>query len=215
MSGIWGPLLTEVDVDVAVVRTLRLWLPYYLTQAERERQLGIGLLARPREESFANTLEDDEFLDHTLPAIIVTTARSADVEHDGNGVYRAGYQTRVSAVVRGRTPPEARAVGSLFGMCVVRALVQHESLGGQASETLWDGGLVSPVDDVTDAGRYLTAAMHDFTVFADDVVQAGVGPYDPPDGDPPYEPPDDPTEPWDPLTSVGDVTVSVTDKETP
>jgi hypothetical protein len=211
----WGPLVTEVDVDVAVVKTLRQWFPYYLTQAEVERsaELQLGDLARPKPDSYANTIEDDEFLDHTLPAIIVTTARADEPETDGNGIYNAGFVVRISAVVRGRTPPESRAVAALFGALVRRVLVQQASLLDFAAGTRWRGGTLAALEDVTGAGRYLCASINDFTVFVDEVVQAGVGPLVPPDEDPVYEPPDDSGEPWDPLTSVGDVNVAIVDKE--
>jgi hypothetical protein len=211
----WGPLLAEIDVDQAVVRTLRQWMPYYLTQAEVERDLDVGTIARPVEGSYANTLETDEFEDHQLPAVIVTTAQMEDPMMDGDGVYRAEFRTRVSAVCRGRTPQETRAVTSVFSACVKRVMVQQSSLGGFASGVALRGGMLTAIDDATDAGRYLAAGVSDFVVFVDAVVQAGEGPYVPPDGDPVYEPPDQPDDPWDPLASVEVVTVSVEPKENP
>ena len=212
----WGPLVSEVDVDVAVVKTLRLWLPHYLARVEQERGLANGLLARPKPESYANTINDDEFVEHQLPAMIATTAVMDDVGKAGDGMHFAEFRCRVSVICRGTTPPETRAVTALFSACVKRVMVQQASLGGFAAGVRLVGGNLMAVPDITDQGRYLAAGMNDFSVSVDEVVQSGVGPFAPPNPeDNPYPPPDpnDPDTPYDPVSTVGDVTVSVTDKE--
>lgn len=205
----FGPLVVETDVDVAVVRTLRLWLPTYLAQAERDRGLADRLLARPVEESYANTLEDDEFLDHRLPAIIVTTAQtSGEPLKDGRGIYSVPWLVVVSSVVRGRTPPETRAVAALFGGCVRRCLVQQADLGGAVQGVWWVASNVAAVPDVTDQGRYLAAGINRFTVLVDEALDAYGGPTIPADYGPDPDPAD-PDTPYDPLAAVGDVIIDV------
>lgn len=214
----FGPLVVETDVDVKVVGTLALWLPTYLAQAERERGLANRFLARPRRESYANTLDTDEFLDHSLPAVIVTTANTeAEPAVDGNGVYYADWNVRVSSVVRGRTPAETRAHASIYGGCVRRVLVQQSRLNPDApylpafaAEVDWQGSTVAQVEDATDAGRYLAVCVNDFVVRTDAVLSSD-GPNIDPDQSP-YEPPDpenDPDSPYDPLAAVVSVTFDV------
>jgi hypothetical protein len=220
VSAFWGPLVTAVDVDVAVLRTLRAWLPHYLTQAEVERGMTVGAVARPKQESYANTISDDEWPEHRMPAIVITTSRAEGYEMAGDGMYSVGWRCRIAAIARGATPGEARAVAALFGACVKRVLVQQGSLLGAANgvrPVLSD--LVAVEDTNTpDEERYLAAALEDMIVFVDQVVQAGVGPFDPPDPDdeiyPPPDP-DDPNTPYDPFTTVGDVNVAVVEKENP
>jgi hypothetical protein len=207
-SADFGPLVLETDVDLAVAATLKRWLPTYLAQLRVERP-GIPRL---EPQSFANTLDDEEFLDHHLPAIIVTTAQTeGDPEVDGNGMYRTAYRVVVSVVVSARTPGETRAAAALFGGSCRRSLVHHPSLGGFASGTRWRGGNVAPVADPANASRNLAAAINQFTVYVDDVL-GGDGPIDP-DIPTPYEPadPDTPERPYDPLATVreGGVTVDV------
>lgn len=204
----FGPLVIETDIDLAVVKTLRRWLPTYLWQLRAERPDSPRLAAR----SFANTLEDEEFLDHHLPAIIVTTAQTeGDPDVDGNGLYLTAWRVVVTAVVSSRTPPETRAIAALFGGSCRRALVHHPSLDGFASGLRWRGGNVAPVADPTNARRNLAAGINQFTVFVDDVL-GGDGPLEP-DIPTPYEPadPDTPDRPYDPLATVreGGVTVDV------
>jgi hypothetical protein len=204
----FGPFVVDTDVDVAVVDTLRLWLPTYLAQAERERGLANKLLARPVEESYANVLEDDEFADHRLPAILVTTANLADTDVGSDGLYSGRFQVNVTAVVRGRTPAEARAVAALFAGCIRRVMLDHPSLGHFAGTTRLVGGTTAPVRDVTNAGRYLAGGISVFSVFVDELLQVGAGPQIPAD---PYDDPDpsDPDTPYDPLVTVTAVTVDV------
>lgn len=209
----FGPMIVETDVDAAVIKQMSTWFPTYLAQAERERGLNNRALVRPRAESFANTLDEDEFLDRMLPAIIVTTAQTVGTpERDGNGMYYAIWDVVISAVVRGRTPPETRGYAALYGGIVRRIVASMPSLGGFASESTWVSGNVAPVSDSTRRGRYLAAAMNRFAVAVDNVLQEGAGPLlpDPPEN--PYDPPDptDPDPPYDPLAEVRDVQVSVT-----
>jgi hypothetical protein len=210
----FGDLVVETDVDRAIVGTLRTWMPTYLSHLEVERDLRPRLLARPKPESFANALDNDEFLDHALPAIVVTTAQATDVATGPSFVgqtYNASFTVVVSAIVRGRTPGETREVAALFGGCVRRILVQQpfDSLDAVVH---WDGGAVSPLEDSTDEGRYLAAAMNRFVVQADNVI-SGEGPVLPND-DNPYDPPDPdaPDVPYDPLAVVrqGGVSTTVT-----
>lgn len=210
----FGPLVVETDIDLAVIATLALWLPTYMAQVERERSLPNGFLMRPSKSSYRHTVSDDEeFLDGSLPAILVSTA-STNGEPDmlGTGMVYADYRLTVSNVVRGRTPSETKIVAALFGGCVRRALLHHQSLDGFAADTRWIGSTPISVPDSTDEGRWLFAQRNDFVVSVDDVVQAGVGPNLPND---PYQDPDpdaDPDAPYDPIAQVVDVILTVTGK---
>jgi hypothetical protein len=217
----FGPLITSVDIDVALIGELHLWLPTYLSRFEQERDLTPRLLPRPRSESFSNVLDDDEFPDHKLPAILVTSAETlGDPAMDGDGYVYTNWRATVSCVVRGRTPRETKAVASYYEACIRRLLVQspHRSpaldttgIADLLGEIKWDSTSVAAVEDPTNAGRYLAAGIAEFSVYVDHAVQAGVGPYEPADPYDPPEPedPDDPDIPYDPLAAVGAVFVDV------
>lgn len=203
----FGPLIVETDIDRAVIAQLRLWLPDYLSAVEDERGLSAETLARPRAESFESTLLDEEFADHALPAILVTTATTDDdPEKDGNGRYYAGWSVVVSSIVRGATPAEVRWVAALFGGSVRRLLTQQQALGGLASEVVWRRANVAPVDDRSGAGRYLAAGINVFTVYVDGVLDESAGPAQP--SQPPYET-DPGGGPYEPLATVGEVTAQI------
>jgi hypothetical protein len=194
----FGDLVTTVDVDDAVVATLKMWLPTYLTQFEQERDLAPGFLSRPNDSAYANTLESDEFLDHTLPAVIVTTAATADPPViTNNWSYIANWRLTVSSVLRGRRPPETRRSASYFEGSVRRLLVQKGDLGGLAKRCRWISSTVAPLPDRTGKGRYLAAGITQMVVFGDVAVEFGVGPDIPDAGS------------YEPLATVQDVTTDV------
>lgn len=206
----FGPLIVNTDIDEMILGMLSLWLPHYMAQVERERNFVVGYLDRPKDESYANALDDDEFLDHSLPAVIVTTAHTEGVpEKDGDGFYSAAWNVVVSCVVRGRTPSETRSRAALFEGCVRRVLMHADPpIDGEIRFT---GANTAAVADPTGTGRYLAAGISTYLVYVDKVVQAGVGPA----GDPYADPTDgDPNDPFEELVTVGSVT-TVVDGKTP
>lgn len=180
----FGSLVLETDVDEAVSRTLRLWVPTYLSRFEEERNFSNRHFARPKE--YQTTLEDDSFPDKILPSILVTTARTEDLAKDGNGVYLVSFHVVVTAVARGRSPSDARLNASVYGGAARRLLVQHEGLGGFASGVNWASSRLAPVD-VSGSNRNLAASINEFNVYVDQVLDSGVGPLLP---DPVYDDPD-------------------------
>lgn len=201
----FGPLVTNVDVDKLVVDKLRLWIPTYLAQLEREREKAPKYFNRPRDASYASVLDDDEFPDKILPGIFVTSSVAASTDPFEDGFYGATWTVAISAVVRGRSSEETRWIAAMFEGSIRRVMLQQPV--GEKVE--WDTTLVQPVADPTNAGRYLAAGMSSYFVYFDHVAQEGVGPHIP---DGPYEEPDpegDPDTPYDDLVTVGSVTTEV------
>jgi hypothetical protein len=208
----WGAIVVETDIDRSMIKQLMRWMPTYLTHTELARDLPAYLLARPNLESYQNALEDDTFPDGRLPAIVVQTAQMEGEPEprlvDTDVAYSAIMRSNVSVVVRGRTPPETREVAALFGGAVRAILVQQQTDIGLVRLT---GTMVVPYPDATGEGRYLAAAVNQFTVQVDAFL-TGDGPIDPMVGDPDYPPPDpvgNPDQPYDPLAVVRTVTTQV------
>jgi hypothetical protein len=206
----FGLQVVETDIDRLVLTQLHKWLPTYLAQAERDRDLPNRLLARPTPQSYQNTLQDASFPEGQLPAIVATTAQSEQTKTYPGRRYGATFNVAVSAVVRGRNAPETREIAAVFGGCIRAILIQQQI--ELDCEVRWQGGLVLPVPDQADEdARWLAAGLNRFLVLAD-TVQSGDGPVEPTEGDPPYPPPDpegDPDTPYDPLATVGLVTTEV------
>lgn len=209
----FGPLVITTDVDEAVVGTLRLWLPRYLSHFERERSIPVGSLPRPSSGSFHTVTDSDQLLDQWLPAILVTTARGeAQIEAWGDGYISAGFQVTISAIVRGRDDEEARKNAARYEGCIRRIMVHQPDLGGFAGGVQpMSVGLVQPVEDELDQNRYLAVGQSSYLVMVDKTVQGAVGPFG---GPGPYDPPDeDPDTPFDPLAEVSGTTFDVIPKE--
>jgi hypothetical protein len=204
----WGEIVVETDVDRSLILRLVMWMPTYLTHTETARNLTPHLLARPNLESYQNALEDDTFPDGRLPALVVATART-DTEPEPlttatDDAYSAFWRTSVSAVVRGRTPPETRELAALYGGCVRAILVQKQADIGSVR---WTGSSVLPFPDASGQGRFLAAAMNTFTVFVDETL-TGDGPISA-DIYPPPDPVGNPDQPYDPLAVVREVTTQI------
>ena len=205
----FGPIILETDVDEAVYGTLRKWIPTYLTKIELERSFPNKTFPRPPKQSYTNTIEEDEFTDTMLPAVIVTTAAiEARPAKDGDGFYNGGYLCIVSGIVRGPTPPETRRNASILGACIRRVLLQQGDLDGFASETRWESSRIRRINQSSQAGRYLAASSQTFTVYVDKVLNEQNGPWE---VDPVYPPadPDDPDTTYDLPVQVSAVTVEV------
>ena len=209
----FGPLITAIDIDRTIVNVLRANLQDHLREQEQVRGLDPLYLPRPAAEAYATSLdEDDELLDHRLPAIIVTAGQTVGdpYEASADGMYVAAWRVTVTAATVGRTPDETRWLASIYGGCVRRCLVQHTDLNGLSGDVKWvSSRLAGPSRD--EPGRYLAAEIQEFGVLIDQAVQAGAGPYVPNPGNPdgPYGPPTDPEEPFDPLAEVTAVTTNI------
>jgi hypothetical protein len=196
----FGPLVTELDVDQAVIATLRKWLPTYLNRIEDWRGLARGTLMRPNAESFENVLEDDTFPEGRLPAVTVTTAQADEFKVIGGmSMLSARWRVVVSVVVRGRTMTEARAVASVFAGATRLLLLQNPDLGGIANGVEPTRAGAAPVDDVSGQDRYLAAGISWFDVWTHDVMDRDAGPlvvdpYPPVDPDQPDDPAGDELE---------------------
>lgn len=170
-----GPLVISTDVDAAVLSVMQQWMPTYLKLLGTERSLGYAL---PNPNTYANSINLDEIMDHQLPAIIVTTAKTSKTVGGANTAqYQAFWNVTVSAIVRGRRPPESKATAALFEGAVRRCFLNKcRTLSGPLSDPSWHGSEVAPVADTSGKGRYLAAGIGAYNVATDAAVQAFGGP---------------------------------------
>lgn len=191
----WGPLVITDDVDQAVIQTMQTWLPTYLKQLGTERNLGYAL---PAPNSYANSIDLDELMDHQLPAIIVTTAQTSKTLGGSNFIYQATWLVTVSAIVRGRRPPETKKTAALFEGAVRRCFLNKcRQNNGPLNDPHWEGSHVAPVADTSGKGRYLAAGIGTYNVSTDAAAQSFGGP-DVPNADE-----------YAPLATVTEVDISI------
>jgi hypothetical protein len=203
-----GPLVTSVDVDNLILGLLKPWIPFHQRWLESERGLAPGFLADPR--TYSSVLDDVEFPDAALPALYVTAAETIgrpamDLEHRWNNAWRV----RVSCVTRGQNGTHTRLLAAYMEGCVRRILLApQDAFDG---EIRWLSTNVAPVSDRSGAGRYLSAGIADYAVYADHAVGCDIPTATLPTGSP-YPPPTDPYAPLEPLVPVSTVTTEVRPK---
>ncbi len=199
----WGPLVIATDVDQAVIDVLKEWVPTYLLKTAAERGLPAGdddrQMTGPR--TYTNVLTDDEFMDHQIPMVLVTTSETQKVKGGPNSQYEATWQTRVSAVVRGRNAAESKLFAALYEGAIRRAMTQRCRGVGPVNESKWIATKTAPVSDPSGKGRYLAAGMGTYNVSTDFAAQGFGGP-DTPNADV-----------YLPLATVTDVTTEVEAKD--
>lgn len=127
-----------------VIETLKLWLPSSLNEAIAQDSNAPAKVAVPR--SYIVVSEDDRWPEDQLPAIVVTSPGLVDTpdRDKGDGSWRGTWSLEVTAIVKGRTAPEARRVCQLYWTAICISVLQRRSLGKpyQAS-TLADAALDS------------------------------------------------------------------------
>jgi hypothetical protein len=131
-----GPIAHAGVVELAVTTTLKKWLPTYLAEACRQHE--ITGVATPR--SWVTASEYDRWPENQLPAIIVSApGTEGEPRADGDRVYRADYELRVTAEIVARRAGEARLIGQLYAGAIRVALMQRRSLGDGLRVTDWLG----------------------------------------------------------------------------
>lgn len=175
----WGPIVTPVDVDNAILDKLKLWLPTYIAQERILRALGTPL---PQIRFYGNTLQTDELTDHPAPAVIVTTAKTTKTVGGPNYMYQATWAVAISLMVRGRIPKETRNTASLMEGALRRCVLQKcrsnpTEPNGILNGAEWLATEVSPLTGNAEGeGRYLAAGIGNYNVTTDAAVQGFGGP---------------------------------------
>lgn len=184
---VFGPLVTDEDIQVAVRDTIKDWLETYL--AAIERHVGLEPRSLPLPRSYV--LEDSDQLrkgpEDQLPCIAILAPGTARApEMDGEGNYRAAVVISVSAIVSaGGLDSQANTsrLAKRYRKALEMLLVQQGSLGGFATATVFKGW--STNDLKPEDNRTIAAGMNLFEVLVPNVVQRGAGLKAPPED--PYE----------------------------
>lgn len=202
MTSAYGNLFIGNRLEEATEETLRLWLPAYI--AEVERQEGLPAESMPMVRSYASVNEFIKFNEERLPALIVVSPGLSPTapRKRGDGSYEAWYRVGAAVVAGGKNRETTRRNSQLYAAAIRGAILQHQTLGDfGATEIRWTGERNADVPD--EMGRTLGSGGNTFDVLVPDVVNPRLGPLEPPED--PYEP-----QTWPPFSPGG---VTVTPKE--
>ena len=178
-----GPIVTDVDVENAVLATLKRWMPTYLREMERH--------SNEPEKSFpdiaswrAADTPEDRFPEQMIPAIqvmltsdteIITKSESADGLFSGT----------IDCLVATTEPETARRMAALYQFAMGLALVQHPHLDGsiEVAGFGWKKSGVPAVGKPDE--RWLSLGTIEVSILVSNIFNPYLGPVNPqePDGE--------------------------------
>jgi hypothetical protein len=175
---VFGEIILGDDVEAGVVAHLKAWMPTYLGELERQREIRAGKL--PEVRSYTVTPQEPEkWAEDQLPAILVVSTGLADTpEQRGDGSLDAVWNVGISSICSAKDEPNTRRVAHIYFHAALAAMLQHRGLSGLATETMlasdWRYDVLP-----TDRRRTLGAVYALFHVTVDGVLQAFGGTEDP------------------------------------
>lgn len=185
VSEIFEGIPTRIQIAEAARDQLKLWLPAYL--AEIERQQGLPAESLPRIRSFTTRTQTTKWAENQTPAcVIVCPGLSGPPARDGAGVWRSSWGLGVAVVTSGNSQESVIQNSSYYGAAVRACLLQQQPLPGLDGRIGW---LDEDYAEVPESqSRSLAAARVEFQVLIPHMVCDMAGPVLPPDD--PYLPPD-------------------------
>lgn len=168
---IYGPLISDTQIEKQLLQQLASWLPSYIVEAAR--QDGLTEIALPR--SYDTTRDaQTKWTEQAMPAIIVQIGGTVQLRRLGS-MYRATWGATVGAVVGGQSRANTRQLAGIYALAIAACLTQ---------QCAWTAGLewtdtdYSLIDE--DRSRTLMAAIVSFDVSMDNVLDVALGPFGPP-----------------------------------
>lgn len=203
---IFGSIVTDDQVEDALLEILRKWTPTYLAEVERQVGVDEGYYERPWESSYISHTDFDAFPEDARPLVAVVSDSPGDEPAaEGSGVYRAHFQMSVYSVAVGPDQEFARRFAYRLGAATRAAVIQHQSLdsaiSGRVRGVTWIAGGNNELDSADD--RTIWAVRDVFAVEVGDILNKRGGPAAP-DADPQL----DPLAPWPDHPEATEVTAT-------
>src|SRR4051812_42745433 len=112
----FGRIISDDQVEDAVVDTLRKWTPTYLAEVERQRGLAPGYYQRPVDSSFLLHTDFDKWPEEMLPVVeVISPGVDDDPPRKGAGDYHAHFMIGVIGIVSGAGQLESRRFAHRLG----------------------------------------------------------------------------------------------------
>lgn len=171
---IYGPLITDTEVERQVLAALQGWLPSYLTEVNRQDG-ELASVAMPRSYEVARDALQ-RWNEQALPAIIVQVGGTLDTSRRGSK-YRVTYGCQIGAVLAGQTRENTRTLAGVYGAAIAAALCQHGDLEGFADGIEWADTTYDLIAE--ERSRTLMAAVVSVDVAVNSVLDVEKGPSGP------------------------------------
>lgn len=168
-----GVLRDSNEIEVAVADRLNARLDAYLAAVERQRDLAVGVISRPRGIFAAS--EIDKWSENQLPAIIVATPGTTGTpEKGGDGYYRATYQLEIAAIVSTSGDGSSRRLAQRYAAAIRPTILQERSLDTGLAAMSFQGETLDAID--IDDRRTLFGSVSLFEVTLEQIVNVRKGP---------------------------------------
>lgn len=178
MTGsVYGRVITGSDVRAAAQATLQRWLPTYLAEMQRQKNLTL-----PPVRHYSTGIPDDTPPDQLPGVVLVAPGITGEPERRGAGRYDAWWALGVGVVVAHKERDTACLWAETYTGALKACLVQQKALGGFASDLEWVDEEVTQADWNTTYSVW--AGALEFTVFVENVLDASAGLASPPSPDP-------------------------------
>ncbi len=189
LGDVFGSLSATWNIEEAVIETLRLWMPEYLAEVERQNGLPKKTLSRPpTPESYRGALDWLSVKDDWLPEVKVICNPVGEPERQASEYIQA-FETQVGCVVKSEegTDPEAIARRNAALMAAASMLlVQHGDLQlSNIEETVLVGA--PKVEFLEAEDRRYAVGITTYHIFAE-ILNPNLGPEgETPETSPGYE----------------------------
>lgn len=148
-----GPMISQWQLETAVLTTISTWLETYLSAVERAvwGNETVAILPRPGAPDLQPVTDEGkhdvtpssihggvDFLTGStflMPEIIVSFAPGADPVYFGSGDYTLGYELSVCVQTFGQDETLSRMYCQLYGQAVMALCLQQGSFGGLVTRT--------------------------------------------------------------------------------
>jgi len=125
---VFGPINDAGVAEHALLNHLKLWLPTYLAEVDRQRGLVAGATAVPRSWQIVQQFDLSE--EPQMPAVIIESPGPNDTpKKEGDGTVRVTYEMRVISVVAAKDYASTNDLGKRYAGAIMDVVMQKRSLG--------------------------------------------------------------------------------------
>jgi hypothetical protein len=176
-GSVYGRVITGSDVRAAAQATLERWLPSYLAEMQRQKNLTL-----PPVRHYSTGIDPSTPADELPGVVLVAPGITGDPERHAAGRYDAWWALGVGVVVAHKHRDTACLWAETYTGALKACLMQQKDLGGFASDMTWVDEEVTQADWNTTYAVW--AGALEFSVFVENVLDASAGLIVPPSPDP-------------------------------
>lgn len=171
---IFGDLFGGDQIDAALIDVLGTWMPTYLKEVARQRNLSEAF-EPPR--SIVAVAEFDRWPEEQLPSIVIVNPGTEGTPRNHAGIFEASWPIEICISVSADTEARTRRNSQLYITAARGCLMQRRSLGHGMKGTDWGGESYTLIDN--EKRRSLAGAKASFVVERENILTVGAGPTDP------------------------------------